>query len=93
MPKGDELEPACPLGTSDDGKGISAENLPKIFDPFFTTGRDRGGTGLGLHIVYNLVTARLQGTIDVESRPGAGTRFGILIPIKVTERPSEPAFA
>ncbi len=78
---------------ADDGKGISAENLPKIFDPFFTTGRDRGGTGLGLHIVYNLVTARLQGTIDVESRPGAGTRFGILIPIKVTERPSEPAFA
>jgi signal transduction histidine kinase len=74
----------------DDGKGIAAEHLPKIFDPFFTTGRDRGGTGLGLHIVYNLVTARLQGSIDVESRPGNGTRFTILIPMTVVDRPSDP---
>jgi signal transduction histidine kinase len=74
----------------DDGKGIAPQHLPKIFDPFFTTGRDRGGTGLGLHIVYNLITARLQGSIDVESRPGEGTRFTILIPMVVVDRPSDP---
>ena len=43
----------------DDGKGIPADVLPKIFDPFFTTRRGSGGTGLGLHIVHNLVTGRL----------------------------------
>ena len=78
---------------TDDGSGIAAEHLPKIFDPFFTTGRDRGGTGLGLHIVYNLVTARLQGSIDVESRLGEGTRFTILIPKQVADRQVDPATA
>jgi signal transduction histidine kinase len=73
----------------DDGRGIAPENLPKIFDPFFTTGRDRGGTGLGLHIVYNLVTARLHGSIEVESRPGRGTQFTIHIPPTVPERAAE----
>jgi signal transduction histidine kinase len=70
---------------TDDGKGISPQNLTKIFDPFFTTGRERGSTGLGLHIVYNLVTARLQGNIDVTSRPGSGTRFTIDLPATVGE--------
>lgn len=65
---------------SDNGKGISAEHLPQIFDPFFTTKRGHGGTGLGLHIVYNIVTQRLGGDIQVASQPGAGTRFTIRIP-------------
>jgi signal transduction histidine kinase len=69
---------------SDQGRGIAPQNLTKIFDPFFTTGRERGSTGLGLHIVYNLVTARLQGTIDVTSRVGGGTRFIIDLPVTVT---------
>jgi signal transduction histidine kinase len=69
---------------SDQGRGIAPQNLTKIFDPFFTTGRERGSTGLGLHIVYNLVTARLQGTIDVTSRVGAGTRFIIDLPVTVS---------
>jgi signal transduction histidine kinase len=70
---------------ADDGKGIAPDHLGKIFDPFFTTGRDRGSTGLGLHIVYNLVTARLQGSIAVESRLGEGTRFTIDLPLAVAE--------
>lgn len=59
----------------DNGKGISSENLRKIFDPFFTTNRNNGGTGLGLHIVYNLVTSKLNGIIKCESQKGEFTRF------------------
>jgi len=62
---------------ADDGKGISEEDLSKIFDPFFTTKRGQGGSGLGLHIIYNLVTQRLEGTIRCESEIGVGTRFVI----------------
>jgi predicted ATPase/signal transduction histidine kinase len=68
------------LKYSDDGCGIPPENLGKIFDPFFTTARDRGGSGLGLHIVYNLVTQKLGGTIEVESTVGKGTLFVIQLP-------------
>ncbi|WP_290808535.1 HAMP domain-containing sensor histidine kinase [Ferrovibrio sp.] len=64
----------------DDGKGIAADDLPRVFDPFFTTKRGTGGTGLGLHIVYNLVSQVLGGTIAVSSRPGEGTRFTISFP-------------
>lgn len=65
------------LHFADDGRGISAENLPRIFDPFFTTRRGQGGTGLGLNIVFNLVHQTLGGNLDVESSPGQGTRFTI----------------
>ncbi|NJK74451.1 MAG: AAA family ATPase [Microcoleus sp. SU_5_6] len=65
----------------DDGCGIPPENLPKIFDPFFTTARNRGGSGLGLHIVYNLVTQKLQGRIQVQSEVNFGTAFTIALPI------------
>jgi predicted ATPase/signal transduction histidine kinase/tRNA A-37 threonylcarbamoyl transferase component Bud32 len=68
------------LTYSDDGKGITQENLSKIFDPFFTTKRGQGGTGLGLHIVYNLVTQKLNGTIECESQVGVGTKFIIKLP-------------
>ncbi|MBP0017873.1 MAG: AAA family ATPase [Cyanobacteria bacterium SBLK] len=64
----------------DDGCGIAAKSLDKIFEPFYTTARDRGGTGLGLHIVYNLVTQKLQGEIDVSSTLGEGTLFIISLP-------------
>jgi len=76
---------------SDDGKGIPPENIGKVFDPFFTTGRSAGSTGLGLHIVYNLVTSRLQGHINLYSRLGRGTRFTIDIPKVVAEAVPEPA--
>jgi len=65
----------------DDGKGIPEENLKKIFDPFFTTRRTMGGTGLGLNIVFNLITSTLHGNINVESKPNKGTCFLINIPI------------
>ncbi|MEZ4663464.1 MAG: HAMP domain-containing sensor histidine kinase [Caldilineaceae bacterium] len=71
------------LEYTDDGRGISADNLPRIFDPFFTTARHRGGTGLGLHIVYNLVTQKMQGTIRCDSNPGQGVRFVIKLPLTV----------
>lgn len=66
---------------TDDGCGIPTENLHKIFDPFFTTARTRGGIGLGMYIVYNLVTQKLKGTIHCESRVGAGTKFILNLPL------------
>lgn len=68
------------LSVSDDGKGIDSENLPHVFDPFFTTRLGQGGSGLGLHIVYNIVTGILGGTIEVTSKPGEGTRFDVTLP-------------
>ena len=65
---------------SDDGKGIPEENLEKIFDPFFTTRRGQGGTGLGLHIVFNIVNQKLGGRISCTSKPGE-TKFFIYWPI------------
>lgn len=65
---------------SDNGKGISKEIICKIFDPFFTTKRGKGGTGLGLNIVYNIVTQTLGGTILCESEIGVGTVFTICFP-------------
>ncbi|MEH1775337.1 trifunctional serine/threonine-protein kinase/ATP-binding protein/sensor histidine kinase [Nostoc sp.] len=66
---------------SDDGCGIPQENLNKIFEPFFTTARQQGGSGLGLHIAYNLVTQKLQGTIDVYSEVEKGTLFTVTLPL------------
>jgi signal transduction histidine kinase len=59
------------------------ENLSKIFNPFFTTKRGQGGSGLGLHIVYNLVTQKLNGAIACESQLGKGTQFTLKLPIQV----------
>lgn len=67
---------------SDDGKGIAPEHLDKIFEPFYTTKRGRGGTGLGLHILYNIVTQRLAGTVRCESLPGQGTTFTLDVPLE-----------
>jgi signal transduction histidine kinase len=64
----------------DDGKGIAPDVVGRIFDPFFTTKRGDGGSGLGLHIVHNLVTGPLAGTIAVESQLGRGTRFAVIFP-------------
>jgi len=70
------------LKYKDDGKGISQENLPKIFEPFFTTNREKGGTGLGLNVVYNIVTNNLNGTIDCKSKLGEGVLFTMRFPIE-----------
>jgi PAS domain S-box-containing protein len=65
---------------SDDGCGMSLDVRRRAFDPFFTTRRDQGGTGLGLHIVYSIVTNRLGGRLELDSAPGMGTRIQIVLP-------------
>ncbi|WP_301003714.1 sensor histidine kinase [Arsukibacterium sp.] len=77
--QGDQVE----MIFSDNGAGISTEHIERIFDPFFTTNRHQGGTGLGLHIVFNLITQKLGGSVKVSSTPGEGTRFTLLLPLKV----------
>ena len=66
----------------DDGLGIALTHLDKVFDPFFTTKLGKGGSGLGLNIVYNLVTTTLGGRIQVVSAPGQGACFTICLPLR-----------
>ncbi len=72
----DEIE----MVFQDDGKGISEGNLKRVFDPFFTTKLGQGGSGLGMHIVYNLVSGVLGGKIDIHSQPEHGTRIVVTLP-------------
>ncbi len=65
---------------ADNGRGIAPEHLGKVFDPFFTTQRHAGGSGLGLNIVYNLITNTLGGQVRLLSQVGLGTRFLISLP-------------
>lgn len=65
---------------ADNGAGMTPDVQRQAFDPFFTTRRNEGGTGLGLHIVYNLVTQQLGGRMMLESREGQGTTFRIIMP-------------
>lgn len=66
---------------ADDGAGMPEDVQRRAFDPFFTTRRHLGGTGLGLHIVYNIVTRRLGGRIMLVSAPGRGTTFRLTLPL------------
>ncbi len=68
------------LTYADDGAGMDRESLDKLFDPFFTTKRGSGGSGLGAHILFNLVTGALGGTVHVESAPGQGLRYELRFP-------------
>lgn len=68
---------------SDNGVGIPQDNLKRIFDPFFTTKLGKGGSGLGLNIVYNIVNYTLGGTIRCSSLPNVETKFDIEIPLDV----------
>lgn len=90
---------ARPLGArhveivvSDDGVGMTEEVRQRAFDPFFTTRRSEGGTGLGLHIIHNLVTQSLGGRLQLESAPGRGTTIRIVLPrVALHELASAPA--
>ena len=66
----------------DNGCGIEEEQKKLIFTPFYTTNKQQGGSGLGLSIVYNLVTQKLDGKIEVESETGKGIKFTITIPLQ-----------
>ncbi|MCP4598017.1 ATP-binding protein [Neptuniibacter sp.] len=77
------------LTVEDDGLGIPLDKQTSIFDPFFTTKLGQGGSGIGLHIVHNLVNNLLQGTITVSSEPGQGTSMQIRMPCEVTKPEEE----
>ncbi|MBK7704022.1 MAG: PAS domain S-box protein [bacterium] len=74
--RGDDVE----VVYADDGRGMDDAVRRRVFDPFFTTRRSEGGSGLGMHIVYNLVTGPLGGSIACTSRPGEGTTFRMTLP-------------
>ncbi|ABK45453.1 periplasmic sensor signal transduction histidine kinase [Magnetococcus marinus MC-1] len=74
-PHGDQLQ----ILYRDNGSGIDPAVRSKIFQPFFTTKRHRGGSGLGMHVVFNLITGLLKGTISCEASP-TGAHFRILLP-------------
>lgn len=74
--KGEE----CILIYSDDGVGIADEHLPHVFDPFYTTKKGQGSTGLGLHIIYNIVTQNLGGQIHLKTEKNGGVEFKIQFP-------------
>ena len=78
-PQGDDR---VQITVSDNGCGIPPNHLPRIFDPFFTTRLGQGGSGLGLHIVYSIVTRTLGGFVDTHSVVGQGTTFTIDIPLQ-----------
>ena len=68
------------LSYADNGKGIPPELRSKVFEPFFTTRRDQGGSGLGLHILYNLVTRTLGGSVRIDAAADGGALFVIEFP-------------
>lgn len=70
---------------TDDGRGIPEHMRKRIFDPFVTTKRGQGGSGLGMHLVFNLVTQALNGSISLSSEPGHGVEFNIVFPVKRIE--------
>ena len=77
----DEIGDSYHLLYRDNGRGIGKANLEKIFRPFFTTKRDSGGSGLGLHIIYTIVTQQLNGTINLESEIDQGIEILIRFPV------------
>ncbi len=74
------IETMLTLEVTDTGCGIPEKDLSRIFDPLFTTRQDKGGTGLGLTIVHDIVTADFGGTIHLSSKPGAGATFRVHFP-------------
>ena len=69
----------------DNGNGMSGMQLGRMYEPFYTTSREQGRTGLGMHIVFNLVVQKLGGTIKCESQLEQGVRFVIKVPIEVVD--------
>jgi signal transduction histidine kinase len=79
------LPPRFTLRVRDFGAGIAPEHLPKVIEPFFTTGRHHGGAGLGLAMVYNLVTGPLRGQLDITSELGQGTTVTLTFPQHIVD--------
>ncbi len=85
-------ERSIQLRVSDNGRGISPEHLSRIFDPFFTTRLGQGGSGLGLHIVYSIVTRVLGGRIYAASAPGQGATFTLDLPLEAPAHSGNQVF-
>ena len=85
-----EGEQEWELVYSDNGVGVPHEYQARIFEPFFTTRRGRGGTGLGLNIVYTVVTQRMGGQLSFWSRPGEGVRLHLRLPRRLTSERPDP---
>lgn len=83
-----EAQPGVQLQVCDQGRGISAEDLPHIFDPFFTTKEVGRGTGLGLSIAHGIVSEH-KGQIEVQSTPGRGSCFVVNLPVFTSESDDE----
>jgi signal transduction histidine kinase/ligand-binding sensor domain-containing protein len=81
------------LSVADNGRGMPGEVAARAFDPFFTTRRGSGASGLGLHIVHNLVSQVLGGSIELDSAPGQGSRFRIRFPQQAADVASGAASA
>lgn len=75
----------------DNGIGIEEANIPRIFDPFFTTKLGAGGSGLGMHIVHNIVTGMLGGSVTLTSEVNVGTRFVLRFPLSAPMDETEKA--
>tara|TARA_B100002049_G_C15895310_1_gene297567 strand:- start:210 stop:536 length:327 start_codon:yes stop_codon:yes gene_type:complete len=69
----------------DNGRGIPSDIRKRIFDPFVTTKRGQGGSGLGMHLVYNLVTQALNGSISLSSEENQGVEFIIIFPVAASD--------
>ena len=90
--RGEDGQNTVFIEVADNGSGMSAETVAKIFDPFFTTKKNGQGTGLGLYITKNIIED-MGGRIAVESEPGRGTTFRIVLPdaSMTSERAAERA--
>lgn len=85
-----DQQPSLVLTVADNGCGMEEEVAKRALEPFFTTKRGQGGTGLGLHIAYSLITERFAGTLDLTTAPGAGVRWTVALPVgtaALQERP------
>ncbi|GHE22011.1 sensor histidine kinase [Halomonas urumqiensis] len=83
----EEQDGTVMLHYRDNGNGIPTEHQSRIFEPFFTTKRGDGGSGLGLNIVYNLVTGKLLGSLEFHSEPGSGVDFILKLPQSIPYEP------
>lgn len=70
------------MTVSDHGAGMEPDVAARVFEPFFTTSRGRGGSGLGMHIVHQLLQERFQGQVELESSPGEGTTWRLTLPMQ-----------
>ncbi len=77
------------MNVTDDGKGIEESDLSKVFEPFYTTKRNAGGSGLGLHIISNIVTNTLHGRVSCSSEVGVGSCFHLEFPASADENKTE----